>query len=88
MLVHVEAAPGTSLPEMTEITEQAVPDLGSLPGVVNVGGQVGRAVMSDQIVNVNSGEIWVKVDAGADHDARWPPSGHGRRLSPECRPTC
>ena len=68
VLVHVEAAPGTSLPRITEITEQAVADLGSLPGVVNVGGQVGRAVMSDQIVNVNSAEIWLKVDAAADHD--------------------
>ncbi len=67
VLVHIEAAPGTSLPRMTEITRQAVEDLGSLPGVVNIGGQVGRAVMSDQIVNVNSGEIWVKVDA-ADYD--------------------
>jgi Cu/Ag efflux pump CusA len=68
VLVHVEAAPGTSLPKMTEITKKAVQDLGSLPGVVNVGGQVGRAVMSDQIVNVNSGEIWVKVDPAADYD--------------------
>ena len=54
---------------MTEPTWRAVQDLWSLPGVVNVGGQVGRAVMSDQIVNVNSGEIWVKVDPGADYDA-------------------
>jgi Cu/Ag efflux pump CusA len=69
VLVHVEAPPGTSLPRMTEITKQAVQDLGSLPGVVNVGGQVGRAVMSDQIVNVNSGEVWVKVDPAADYDA-------------------
>jgi Cu/Ag efflux pump CusA len=68
VLVHIEAAPGTSLPRMTDITRQAVEDLGSLPGVGNIGGQVGRAVMSDQIVNVNSGEIWVKVDAAADYD--------------------
>ena len=54
---------------MTEITQRAVRDLGALPGVVNVGGQVGRAVMSDQIVNVNSGEIWVKIDPAADYDA-------------------
>ncbi len=32
VLVHVEAAPGTSLPKITEITKQAVTDLGSLPG--------------------------------------------------------
>jgi len=69
VLVHVEAPPGTSLPTMTEITKPAVQQLGSLQGVVNVGGQVGRAVASDQIVNVNSGEIWVKVDPEADYDA-------------------
>jgi Cu/Ag efflux pump CusA len=69
VLVHVEAPPGTSLPKMTAITQQAVAQLGSLPGVVNVGGQVGRAVASDQIVNVNSGEVWAKIDPAADYDA-------------------
>ena len=68
ILVHMEAPPGTSLPKMTELTRQAVDDLGSVQGVVNVGGQVGRAVMSDQIVNVNSGEVWVKVGPDADYD--------------------
>lgn len=68
VLVHMEAAPGTSLPKMTELTTKAVDDLGALPGVVNVGGQVGRAVTSDQIVNVNSGEVWVKVGPDADYD--------------------
>jgi Cu/Ag efflux pump CusA len=68
VLVHVEAPPGTSLPRITEITRQVVADLESLPDVANVAGQVGRAVMSDQIVNVNAGEIWVKIDAAADYD--------------------
>jgi Cu/Ag efflux pump CusA len=68
VLIHVEAPPGTSLPRITEITKQVVADLEFLPDVVNVGGQVGRAVMSDQIVNVNAGEIWVKLDAAADYD--------------------
>jgi Cu/Ag efflux pump CusA len=69
VLVHVEAPPGTSLPKMTEITKQAVQRLESVQGVVNVGGQVGRAIASDQIVNVNSGEIWVKVGPDTDYDA-------------------
>ena len=68
VLVHMEAPPGTSLPRMTDLTRQAVDDLAEVSGVVNVGGQVGRAVMSDQIVNVNSGEVWVKVGADADYD--------------------
>ena len=67
VLVHLQAPPGTSLPRMTELTRKAVDDLAALPGVVNVGGQVGRAIASDQIVNVNSGEVWVKVGPDADY---------------------
>jgi Cu/Ag efflux pump CusA len=68
VLIHLEAAPGTSLPRMNEVTAQAVDGLEDLPGVRNVSAHVGRAIMSDQIVNVNSGEIWVKVDPSADYD--------------------
>jgi Cu/Ag efflux pump CusA len=69
VLVHLEAAPGTSLPRMDEITAQAIDDLGSLAGVRDVGAHVGRAVLSDQVVNVNSGEIWVTIDPSVDYDA-------------------
>jgi Cu/Ag efflux pump CusA len=69
LLVHVEAAPGTSLLRMAEITKQAVQDLGSLPGVADVSGHIGRAVMSDETVDVNSGELWVGLARGADRDA-------------------
>ena len=69
VLVHLEAAPGTSLPRMNEITAQAIDELGSIEGVQDVGAHVGRALLSDQIENVDSGEIWVKVDPSADYDA-------------------
>ncbi|HET6770971.1 MAG TPA: efflux RND transporter permease subunit [Actinomycetota bacterium] len=69
LLVQLEAAPGTSLPRMNELTADAVEMLGSVPGVRDVGAHVGRAVMSDQIVNVNSGEIWVNLDPSADYEA-------------------
>jgi CzcA family heavy metal efflux pump len=68
VLVHLEAAPGTSLPRMNEITARAIDQLGSVDGVEDVGAHVGRAVLSDQIVDVNSGEIWVKLDPAADYD--------------------
>ncbi|MDF2146230.1 efflux RND transporter permease subunit [Knoellia sp. p5-6-4] len=68
VLVQLEAPPGTSLPKMSELARQAVDDLGEIPGVTNVGAQVGRAVTSDQIVNVNSGQVWVKVGPDADYD--------------------
>lgn len=69
VLVHIEAAPGTSLPRMTAVATQAVEDLGSVPGVVGVNAQVGRAVMSDRDVDVNQGEIWVAIDRETDYGA-------------------
>ncbi len=35
----------------------------------NVGGHVGRAILSDQTVGVNSGELWVSVDSSEDYDS-------------------
>ncbi len=37
--------------------------------VTNIGGHVGRAVSSDEVVNVNVGEVWVKLDESADYEA-------------------
>jgi Cu/Ag efflux pump CusA len=67
LLLHVTAAPGTSLPEMDRITTLAGSELRSLPGVRSVGSHVGRAVGSDQIVDVNSAEMWVTLDDRADY---------------------
>lgn len=69
VLVHVKAAPGTSLPKMTQVATQAVDDLEALPGVGNVNAQIGRAVMSDKATDVNEGEIWMSIDPGSDYDA-------------------
>lgn len=68
VLVHLDAPPGTSLPAMDEMVSGAVEQLATLPGVRDVGAHVGRAVSSDQIVNVNSGEIWVHLDPSADYE--------------------
>lgn len=69
VLVQWDAAPGTSLPEINRITSDAVAELGALPGVRNVSAHVGRAIHSDQVVNVNSGEMWLSLDPSADHQA-------------------
>lgn len=68
LVIQQNAPPGTSLGRMNEITAQVVDELSSLPGVRTVGAHVGRAIASDQIVNVNSGEIWVSMDPTADYD--------------------
>ncbi|MFN8454786.1 MAG: efflux RND transporter permease subunit [Anaerolineae bacterium] len=69
LLVRWEAAPGTSRPEMNRITAQASQELRSIPGVRNVGSHVGRAETGDQIVGINSGELWVSLDPAANYDA-------------------
>ena len=43
LLIQLEAAPGTSRPEMNRIVAQASRELRSIPGVRNVGAHVGRA---------------------------------------------
>lgn len=67
VLVRWDAAAGTSLPEMDRLTARAARELRGLPGVTQVGGHVGRAVTADQIVGVNSGELWVTIGSGADY---------------------
>jgi Cu/Ag efflux pump CusA len=69
VLVDWQAAPGTSLPEMDRITARASRDLEAIPGVDNVGVHLGRAITSDQVVNVDSGQLWMNIDPGADYDA-------------------
>ena len=69
VLVRWDGPPGTSLPEMNRITALASEELRSIEGVKNVGAHVGRAVTADQVVGVNSGEIWVSIDPAADYDA-------------------
>jgi Cu/Ag efflux pump CusA len=67
LLVHLTAAPGTGQPEMSRIAARMSQELRSLPGVRSVGAHVGRAVTGDQIVNVNSAELWVGIEPTAEH---------------------
>ena len=90
LLVHWQAAPGTSLPEMDRITEAAGRQLRAVPGVATVGAHVGRALTSDQVSDVDSAELWVTARSSSTrsrkrcrelrpHAQRGPP--RGRQLS-------
>jgi Cu/Ag efflux pump CusA len=68
LLIQFDGPPGTSLPEMNRITTRASSELRAIPGVRTVGSQVGRAVLADQVVGVNSGQLWVSLDPTADYD--------------------
>jgi CzcA family heavy metal efflux pump len=67
LTVHLQAAAGTSLPEMQRLTARAGAELRGLPGVRDVGSHVGRALMADQSVNVDSAELWLSLDESADY---------------------
>ena len=69
VLITLEAHSGTSLTEMNRITERAAGELRSVPGVRRVSAHVGRAVLSDQVVGVNSAEIWVSSDPGSGNES-------------------
>jgi Cu/Ag efflux pump CusA len=68
LLIRWESAPGTSLPEMVRITTSAMKELSVIHDVEHVGATVGRAITSDQVVNVNSGQIWITLGDEADYD--------------------
>src|SRR6266536_1022336 len=68
LLIQWQGPPGLSQPEMDRITGRATRELRSIRGVRDVGAHVGRAITSDQVVNVNSGEVWVSIDPKADYD--------------------
>src|SRR5207253_9962210 len=68
LLIHLNAAPGTSQPEMSRISGRVSRELQSIPGIRDVGTHVGRAIQGDQIVNVSSAELWVSIDPAADYD--------------------
>ena len=68
LVVNWSTPPGTSHAETYRITSRVSSELQSLPGVRSVGAHVGRAVTGDQVVGINSSQIWVGIDPKADYD--------------------
>jgi len=69
LVVRWDGPPGTSQTEMRRITARASRELRTIPGVHDVAAQIGRAVLGDQVVDINSAELWVSVDRHADYGA-------------------
>lgn len=69
LIVKLNGAPATSQPEMNRIAARMSSELQTIPGVINVGANIGRAVLGDQVVGVNSAEIWVSINPKANYDA-------------------
>ncbi|MEP6587950.1 MAG: efflux RND transporter permease subunit [Polaromonas sp.] len=68
LLVNWSTPPGTSHAETYRITSRVSQELRSLPGVRSVGAHVGRAVTGDQVVGINSSQIWISLEPDADYD--------------------
>jgi CzcA family heavy metal efflux pump len=66
--VSWEAAPGTSLTETRRMLTQAMQELRQVPGIRDVASHIGRAKTGDQVVNVESAQLWVSIDPKADYD--------------------
>jgi Cu/Ag efflux pump CusA len=64
-----KAALGTSHPEMRRIMTQAGQELRQLPGIRRVATHIGRAVTGDQVVGLESAQIWVSIDPDVAYDA-------------------
>jgi Cu/Ag efflux pump CusA len=67
LLLRLETVPGTSLREMDRVCSAVVRALRSMPAVADVGAHAGRAVGSDQLVDVNTAEVWVTLKDSASY---------------------
>ena len=67
LVMRLSGAPGTSLTEMGRMTSLVTGELRALPSVQSVGATLGRATNSDQVENVNTGELWVTLQPGANY---------------------
>jgi Cu/Ag efflux pump CusA len=69
LVISLDGKPGTSHPAMSRVAKQVSRELRAVPGVKNVSAQIGRAITSDAVDEVNSSQIWLNIDPAADHDA-------------------
>lgn len=68
LVVGFEAAGAVSLSANSRIAGDMAQELAALPGVLGAGAHVGRAVLSDEVSNVNSASVWLSMDPDADYD--------------------
>lgn len=66
-VVELEAAPGTSLQKMKQISDEVSNQLRAVPGVRKVASHAGRATNSDKVANVNQADLWVSLDPDVDY---------------------
>lgn len=68
LTIKLESVAGTSHPEMNRIITRLSQELAEISGVTNVSAHIGRAIFGDQVVSINSAELWLSMDPKADHN--------------------
>ena len=67
LVMRLSGPPGMSLTELSRMTSLVTGELRGLPAVQSVGATLGRATTSDQVENVNTGELWITLKPGASY---------------------
>jgi len=67
LVMRLSGAPGMSLAELSRMTSLVTGELRAVPSVQSVGATLGRATTSDQIENVNTGELWITLKPDASY---------------------
>ena len=67
ILIELTTMPGTSQPEMSRLSGRIANELRAVHGVRSVAAHIGRAIRGDQVVNVNSAQLWVDMDPSANY---------------------
>ena len=68
VVIEWQGAPGTSLQAMDRVTTGLLREIRAVPGVRNAAAHIGRALLSQEVADVNAAEAWVSIDPKADYD--------------------
>ena len=68
VFVEWQAPAGTSLPAMNRMTSAMMRDVRAVPGVRDVTATIGRALLSHDVADVNTAQIWISFDPKADYE--------------------
>ena len=68
VVISWEAAPGTSHPSILRLMTRMSRELRGIDGVSSVAGHMGRAITGDQVVGIESGQLWVGISDQSDYD--------------------
>src|SRR6266513_2530462 len=69
VFVEFQAPAGTSVQAMDRFSATLIQDLRAVPGVRNAAAQIGRALLSHEVSDANSAQVWVSLYPKADYEA-------------------